>query len=130
MDGQVSTYYATVTREDGYWVAVVDGLSGGATEARTLANLEVEVRDLIAGLLDLDEDSLTVDMRLGDELSDIGLMVERMIEAQTELAKAREGYEAAQQDAVRALAQKGVSARDSAKLIGVSHQRISQLLNT
>ena len=125
----MSTYNATVTREDGYWVAVVDGLRGGATEARTLANLEVEVRDLIAGLLDLDEDSFVVDMRLGDELNDIGFVVERMIEAQTELTKAREGYEAAQHAAVRALADKHVSARDSAKLIGVSHQRISQLLN-
>lgn len=125
----MTTYTAMVTREGGYWVAVVEGLRGGATEARTLANLEVELRDLIAGLLDLDEDSFELEMRLGAELNEIGFLVEQMIEAQDHLAKARQGYEAAQQEAVKALAEKHVSARDSAKLMGVSHQRISQLLN-
>lgn len=125
----MSTYTAAVTREDGYWVGVVEGLRGGATEGRTLANLEAELRDLIAGLLDLDEDSFELEMRLGAELNEVGFLVERMIEAQEQLARARQGYVAAQQEAVKALAEKHVSARDSAKLMGVSHQRISQLLN-
>lgn len=58
-------FKATVTHEeDDRWVAVVDGLRGGATEADTLADLEVEVRDLISGLLNLDEDTFDIKLEM------------------------------------------------------------------
>lgn len=122
----MKTYEATVTREDGYWVAVIPGLRGGATEARTIANLKVEVRDLVAGLLELDDDAFEVELKFGE---DFDSAVGQLVDAQERLAKAREEYEVAQRDAVRALAEKNISTRDSAQLIGVSHQRVSQLLN-
>src|SRR5689334_5189481 len=50
-------YAVTVSREGLWWVAVVDGLPGGATESRRLDQLEAEVRDLIAGLTDTSEDA-------------------------------------------------------------------------
>lgn len=51
-------HHVRVTREDGYWVAVVDGVRGGATETRRLSALDAEVRNLLAGLLDVDPDAL------------------------------------------------------------------------
>jgi hypothetical protein len=53
-----------VTREGKWWVGNIDGVLGGATEATRLAGLETEVRDLLAGLLDKDDDDfeLTWDM--------------------------------------------------------------------
>jgi hypothetical protein len=53
----VKSYRATVSRESGWWVAEVDGVLGGATEATRLVDLETEVRDLLAGLLDQEEDA-------------------------------------------------------------------------
>lgn len=62
MVGQVNTYRALVTRDDGFWVAEVEGV--GVTESRKLAMLEVEVRDLISGMLDVEEDSFEVRLDL------------------------------------------------------------------
>ncbi len=52
MVGQVKAYEVTVSREGRWWVAQVEGVRGGATQARRLADLEVEVTDLLAGLLE------------------------------------------------------------------------------
>jgi hypothetical protein len=49
------TYGVTVTREDQLWTAAIDGLPPhvvGVTDVEHLADLEVEVRDLVAGLTD------------------------------------------------------------------------------
>lgn len=58
----------TVSREDGFWVAVVDGVPGAATEVRQLAALDTEVRDLLSGLLDQDEDSFDLRYQLHDAI--------------------------------------------------------------
>ena len=126
----MKTYRATVTREDGYWVAVVDGLRGGATETRTFAALEDEVRDLVAGLTDTDEDSFQLELELSDEMKRARDAILAMKRARESLAATRDEYEATQREAARTLHEEHLSARDSAKLIGVSHQRISQLLNS
>ena len=126
----MKTYRANVTREDGYWVAVVAGLRGGATETRTFAALEDEVRDLVAGLTDTDEDSFGLELALSDELKRVREVVGAMERIREALAEVREQYEATQREAARTLHEEHLSARDSAKLIGVSHQRISQLLNS
>lgn len=127
MDGQVSTFDVAVTREDGYWVGVVDGLRGGATESRTLAGLEAELVDLIQGLLDLEEGQVKLNIQMEAGLN---LVVERLIEAQDAMQRAKDEYEARQIHAVHVLAEQHVSARDSARLMGISHQRVSQLLNS
>jgi hypothetical protein len=55
MDGSMTrdTYQVTISREDPWWVAVVDGV--GATEAKKVAELEAMVRDLIVVMRDLDK---------------------------------------------------------------------------
>ena len=57
----MTSYTVTVSREEPWWVAVVSGLPGGATESRRLSQLETEVRDVIAGLTDSDEDAFQLD---------------------------------------------------------------------
>lgn len=122
----MATFDVAISREDGYWVGVVDGLRGGATEARTLAGLEAEIVDLIQGLLDLEEDEVEINRRLDDG---IAVVIQEMAAARDQLNHAKTTYETIQKDAVRKLASSKISARDTAKLVGVSHQRVSQLLN-
>jgi hypothetical protein len=53
----VIAYDVTVTRDSGLWTAVVTGLpphTVGATDVEPFADLETEVRDLIAGLTETD----------------------------------------------------------------------------
>jgi hypothetical protein len=47
------TYRVTVSREEPWWVAVVDGV--GATEAKKFSDLEDMVSDLIAVMRDIDK---------------------------------------------------------------------------
>ncbi|APU14443.1 MULTISPECIES: hypothetical protein [Actinoalloteichus] len=56
-------YVVRVSREDNLWVAVVDGLLGGATEAVRLDTLDVEARDLISGLTDAEPDAFEIEWR-------------------------------------------------------------------
>jgi hypothetical protein len=48
--GKMTSYDVTVTREDTLWVAHADNV--GATDVEHFQDLEVEVRDYIAGMTD------------------------------------------------------------------------------
>lgn len=115
----------------GTWtqVGVVNGVRGGATESRRLERLEGEVRDLLGGLLDVDEASLQLDFDYRPAL-DIGAAkrMRQYFEARNRLEVARYEYETAQSDVVHELQVDGVSLRDTATLLGMSFQRVQQLL--
>ena len=125
----MSTFDVAVSREGLYWVAVVDGVRGGATEARTLVNLDIEVRDLLAGLLDVDEDSIALEWDFAPALGELADEAAQLERASADLDQTKAHYESVQRHFVESLNRKGVSTRDSARLAKVSHQRISQLLN-
>jgi hypothetical protein len=126
--GQVNSYDVIVSREGKFWVAVVDGVRGGATESRRLANLEVEVRDLLAGLLDTDPDDLDLNFQMAPALSCKAYQALQDYRAASEkLAESKRQYEDAQQQAVGALQSAQVSVRDAAYLTHLSFQRIAQL---
>ncbi|WP_163543808.1 MerR [Occultella kanbiaonis] len=124
------TYKVDVSREGRYWVAEVEGVPGGATEVRRLSELDDEVRDLVSGLLDVDPDDVAVqyDFRkaLGDEAAAAWQVFER---ERDELYAKRKQFEDDRAAAIRALHDQGVSMRDTAQLVGLSHQRVSQLLD-
>ncbi|MFB8229581.1 hypothetical protein [Cellulosimicrobium sp. NPDC055967] len=111
-------------------MAVVEGVPGGATETQRLADLEGEVRDLLAGLLDEDEDSFELSWDLTAVLGDEGqAMWEAYMREREELNARRRKFEEDRKATVRLLHQAGVSVRDSATLVDLSHQRVSQLLD-
>jgi len=122
----MTTYTITVSREEPWWVAVVAGLPGGATETRRLDQLETEVRDLIAGLTDVDEDAfdLNWEYSLPPKLEE---PVHRFLAAKARRQAAEQDYRAAQEQAVEALTTAHISLRDAAELLGLSYQRLAQL---
>ena len=122
----MTSYTVTVSREPPWWVAVIAGLPGGATEARRLDHLEVEVRDLIAGLTDSSEDAFDLDWEyaLPPELA---WPVREFVEARARRQAAERDYAAAQEQAVDALTAAQVSVRDAAELLGLSYQRVAQI---
>lgn len=132
MAGRVSAsnrvYEVIVKREAGFWVGVVQGVPGGATETRTLAGLEAEVRDLLAGLLDIDEDELHLRLQLSPALSpDTAQSLEAYRHSRAALQAAQRDYDHDQADIVRELRADQVSLRDAAYLTGMSFQRVQQL---
>jgi hypothetical protein len=126
MDGPMTRYTVTVSREEPWWVAVVGGLAGGATEVRRLNQLETEVRDLIGGLTDSSEDAFELDWNY-DLPPELAGPVGQFIEARTRRQAAEHDYATAQERAVDALLAAHVSVRDAAELLGLSYQRVAQI---
>jgi hypothetical protein len=120
------TYRVTVTREDGYWVAVAAGLRGGATETRRLSRLEEEVRDLVSWLTDAAADSFDLTWEY-DLPSALATQVVAFAERRDALERAQEAYESAARHAVAEARKESISVRDTGALLGLSHQRVQQI---
>jgi len=124
----MTSYAVTVTRDDNLWVAVIDGLSPGATDVERLADLEVEVRDLIAGLTDTDPDAFAIHWRYEVNGVDVTDKLGRFLAVDSELRDRMKEREALRAETVMTMAKAGVSQRVIADVIGVSHQRVHQLI--
>jgi hypothetical protein len=120
------TWRVTVTREDGYWVAVVNGLRGGATETRRLDRVEEEVRDLVAWLTDTADSAfdLTWEYQLPTRLT---MRVRAFTEKRDGLRRAQEEYDIAARAVVAEARAEAISVRDTGALLGLSHQRVQQI---
>jgi len=125
----MNKYTVKVTRDGKWWVGVVEGLRGAATEVARLADLEIEVRDLLAGLLDQDDDDFDLDWDMSAILGSEGQAVWEAYRAERDALTAQKTrFEEERLATLRLLNNAGVSARDSAALVGLSHQRVAQLL--
>ena len=73
----MTTYKVTVTRDENLWAVVVDGLPAGvigATDVERFEDLEIEARDLIAGLTGTEPDSFGLTWRYivdGQDVTDV-----------------------------------------------------------
>jgi hypothetical protein len=128
-------YQVKVSRDDDWWharvVAASDGGDGmplnALTQARSLAKIDPMARDLIATILDVDEE--TFDVEFVYELpEDVNDLVFDARNARGWADTAQELWQASATIAARALAGKGYSLRETARLLGLSHQRVDQLL--
>ena len=123
-----ATYKVTATRENGWWVinAEVPGVIVW-TQARRLEQVEPMARDAIALSLGVSEDSFGLNV-LTNVPSDIRVPVD----AARQLAELSEEFQSLTAHLRRQLAvhlrDSGFTVRDSGELMGVSSQRISQLL--
>ncbi len=126
----MNTYRVDVTREDGLWVADIWGPELGpvATDTVHFADLETEVRDLIAGLTDTDPGEFELTWRYSIGGADLTTTISRLLEAEVGLQKATQAYEEARRTALSELANTGVSQSAIGDVLGVSHQRVHQLL--
>jgi predicted RNase H-like HicB family nuclease len=137
-----TTYVAEVDRdESGNWIASVPALRGVHTHARTLASLRGYLRDAIAlwlevGLTDagekdphVDRDGIAVELRV--KLPPSARRATDSARRRRERARSAEAEAAAAtREAARALVDSGFSHRDAAELLGLSHQRVHQLLRS
>ncbi len=138
MDGRVKlSYQVRVWQEDDWWLARVMAASDDAdtsplnalTQARSLAKIEFMARDLIATILDADEDSFDVKFEYvlpGDS----GDLVCQAKGARAWLDAAQALWQERSAAAARALTEEGYSLRETAALLGLSHQRVDQILGS
>lgn len=120
-------YKVHIKREGRWWMVHIPELDG-LTQARRLGESALMAREWIAVSTDTPIGDISVRVE-GVEVPGLGDVAARA----TAIVDARMAAEAAQRDAIdfaRELTKAGVPVRDTAALLQVSPQRISQLSNT
>lgn len=121
------TYVAVYERDDtdDAWNVQIKGLDGCQTYGRSLRQAQGRIREALALWLDKDPATLRIRHELPPKLSAV---TDRVKRARSEAERA--GSKAQQQtaEAVKTLTGMGLSRRDAAELLGLSHQRVQQLL--
>jgi hypothetical protein len=140
MDGPVTSYRVVVSREDPWWTAVAygEGLPphGAATETRTIADLDDKIRDLIVLRTDADlampydEAVRSFDLDYAYDLPpEAASALRDYQQSKRDLTAAQDRYtERAEHAAAAITVSTRASVRDVAALMGISYQRVSQLL--
>lgn len=107
------------------WLVHIDGEPGCQTYGRSLRQASERIREALAVWLDREPDTLTVVDRLPADLEE---MSRKVASRRSEAERAGDAAQTATAQAVRELAARGLSRRDAADLLGISHQRVQQLL--
>ncbi|HEX2040521.1 MAG TPA: hypothetical protein VHF47_12420 [Acidimicrobiales bacterium] len=111
--------------DEGVWLVRIKGVDGCQTYGRTLRQAEDRIREALAAWLDKDADSLTITPELP---SDVALLATEVSQARYAAERAGADAQRATAEAVRRLTEMGLSRRDAADVLGISHQRVQQLL--
>ena len=122
------TYRVEAVRSGDWWAINVAELAGVFSQAKRLDQVESHAREAIAMILDIDETavgSLDIHVTPPSTASDL---LETLKASVTAAAEAEEEASRIRLEAARALRAEGLPLRDVGRLIGVSHQRVHQLL--
>ena len=124
----MKTYDITVTREGKWWMIDVPAIDG-LTQARRLSEIKTMAVSLIAVTLDVPASKVAVNVvAMNVEGTDL-VQQRRQIDAERAAAKGAELKAAAMTvDLVRKLDADHVPLRDIGEVLGVSFQRVHQLL--
>lgn len=121
------TYTVSYERDErGWWVASVRGVRGCHTQGRTLEQARRRVREALGLFVkDANKADFVEQIRLPQRA--------RRALARGLTARQRADHERARavkavQEAMQALAGMGLSRRDTGELLGLSHQRVQQLV--
>lgn len=113
-------------RESDAWLVHVDGIDGCHTYGRTLRQAGERIEEALAAWLDREPDESEIEHRWPEQVSKLATTVE---EARSASVDAAQAASEATVSAVRRLAKMGLSRRDTAEVLGISHQRVQQLLS-
>ncbi len=126
------TYAVTAERAGDWWeIAVTDGLPPGEaaySQARRLNDVESTAQDLIALLLDVAIADVAIDITvtLPDELQAV---VDQYAEADREESEARALASSKRAQVAADLIAAKLTMRETGEILGLSHQRIKQLVD-
>lgn len=121
------TYVVTARRSEGWWALHAEAIRGTHTQVKRLDQAEDMVRDAISLLLEVDP--LSFDVQVVPELdADLTDVVNAATRARSQAADASTTAARTTQAAARRLVEGGLTVRDAGVLLGISHQRVAQLL--
>jgi len=124
MAESTGTYTVRFKRiEDGWWLARVKEVPGVLTDGRTLAATRRRIREALATAVDDAWEATLVE----EYPQGVVQGVRAVRRARERALEASAAARTEMRRAVRRLADLGLSLRDAADLLGVSHQRVMQL---
>jgi hypothetical protein len=127
----MTTYHVTVTRDSGLWAAMIDGLPSqmiSATDVERFAELDLEVRDLVAGLTDVNPDSFDLTWKYVVNGHDVTGLLTALAGSERAYQNAVTAREAARRELIRAFSGAHMSQSVIGDVLGLSHQRVHQLI--
>ena len=124
----LARYRVKAVRSGEWWAITVPALRGVFSQAKRLSRVEATAREAIAMMLDIDEaevGQIEVEVQPPEAVADLLDELRRSTSIADEAAAAAAR---ARREAVRLLSEAGLPMRDIGEILGVSHQRISQIL--
>ncbi|HEY3017255.1 MAG TPA: type II toxin-antitoxin system HicB family antitoxin [Gaiellaceae bacterium] len=126
---RMKTYTAIFERdESGAWLARIPSIRGCHTHGRTLEQTRSRLREALCLWIDRPEEAVfEEEIRLP---ADLKAAVRRSRRTRERSERERESAQEQTRAAAEALVRAGVSLRDAGELLGLSHQRVQQLVGT
>lgn len=124
----MGTYTARARREGRWWMIDVPEIDG-LTQARRLSDVALMARELISVTLDvpIEEVDVTVLVAAVGEV-EVAETLEKIQAERAEAARLERQASADARELARNLASADIPMRDIGTILGVSHQRVAQLL--
>ena len=126
----MKTYRVDVVRDEGWWImhariprTII------YSQAKRVDDVEPMIRDAIAGVLDVDPESFAIELTFVLD-SDVLDQVARAREVSLEAAEVQERASRESRAAVQALRKEGLTLKEAGYFLGVTPQRVAQLLNS
>ncbi|MFB4306975.1 hypothetical protein [Actinomadura sp. GTD37] len=129
----MDTYIVTAHRDGKFWMLEIDGPGlkrPGATQVRRLDQAEPMVRDWLATRFDLLDDASIKVVIEADLPSASSSILEEALLKRLDAMRAQRVAQAATAAAARELIRHDLTTREIGTLLGISHQRVSQMVNS
>jgi predicted RNase H-like HicB family nuclease len=125
---RTKNYVAVYERdpESDAWLVHIKGIDACQTYGRSLRQAEDRIREALALWLDREPDGLTI---TPEWPSDLASVASEATQARSAASEAAERATSTMTKAAKRLDRMGLSRRDAADILGISHQRVQQLLS-
>ena len=124
---QRSTYTVRCERSDNWWAISVVGMPGAFGQVRRLTQARETARDVIAMMLEASPDSFDIELEPVINPA-VHRSLKRALTARKQADEVQSAALEATRHAAKALIDSGVTVRDAGEILGISFQRVSQLV--
>lgn len=125
---RAKSYQVDVVRSGNWWSITVPALTGVFSQAKRLDQVEAMAREAIALMLDIDNADVGDIEVVVTPPANVADVLERLRAFMATATEATEAAAEARHEVAKLLRDEGLPMRDVGELIGVSHQRVSQIL--
>ncbi len=124
----MKTYVVRAVRDGEWWALYVDGRPNLVSQCRRLDEVEAQIRDATRFGDNLQDDEFEILVK-AEAPKEVAGLIKKAREEQAEAVARTTQASQSIREAARSLLDSGLTMRDAAQLLGVSHQRVHQLVH-